>query len=90
MTNQIECSLWGIPKRTTTWPIVQVRSTSKKILNYGDQLDRLPTMTKIRLDNYMTDHIDMVYIENETELSWPMGLGTVYDENQIGQWCEWL
>lgn len=25
----------------------------------------------------MTDHIDMVYIENEIELSWPMGLGTV-------------
>ena len=33
----------------------------------------------------MTDHIDQVYIENETELSWPIGPSTIYDENQIRQ-----
>ena len=29
----------------------------------------------------MLDCIDAFYIENDTELSWPIELGEVYDEN---------
>lgn len=38
------------------------------IRNCFDQLDRVPTMTKTKQDNYVTDHTDVVYAENETEL----------------------
>lgn len=34
----------------------------------------------------MTDLIGMVYPENETKLSWPIGIGVVCDENQTEQW----
>lgn len=33
----------------------------------------------------MTDRIDVVFIENETELLWPIRLSMVYDENKTGQ-----
>ena len=33
----------------------------------------------------MTDHTGAIYVENETELSWSIGSGVVYDENHIGQ-----
>ena len=32
----------------------------------------------------MTDCIDVVYVENETKLSWSIELGSVCGENQIG------
>ena len=31
----------------------------------------------------MTDCIDVVNTENETELSWPIKLSTVFDENKV-------
>lgn len=31
----------------------------------------------------MIDCTCTIYAENETELSWPMGLSVVYEENQI-------
>ena len=34
----------------------------------------------------MTDSIGQVYVEIETKLLGPIWLGTVYDENQTGQW----
>ena len=40
---------------------------------------------KTKQDNDMTNHISAVYVENDTELSWPIGLGAVCEENQIGQ-----
>ena len=58
----------------------------KTILNYHDWLNWVSTVTKTRQDNNVIDHTDVVYIENETELSWLIGLGTIYDENQIAQW----
>ena len=58
----------------------------KTILNYHDWLNWVSTVTKTRQDNDVIDHTDVVYIENETELSWLIGLGTIYDENQIAQW----
>ena len=36
---------------------------------------------KTRHDNDVIDRIGIVYIENDTELSWPIGQGVVYDEN---------
>ena len=33
----------------------------------------------------MADRIDVVFIENETELLWPIRLSMVYDENKIRQ-----
>lgn len=61
-----------LPKwdRTTTWSMVQVRFTSKIKLRYCDRLDRVKSMTKTKLDNDMTNHIDVIYAENKTKLSW--------------------
>ena len=33
----------------------------------------------------MTDHIDTIYIKNDTELSWPIGSSVVCGENQTEQ-----
>ena len=33
----------------------------------------------------MTDHIDVVYVENETNMLWSIKMGANYDENQIEQ-----
>ena len=45
-------------------------------------------MMKIRQDNDVTDPTGAVYVENNTELSWLIGLGANYDKNQIGQLCD--
>ena len=39
------------------------------ILNNHDRLDLMPYVTKNRHDNDMTDHIGVVYVENNTKLS---------------------
>ena len=41
---------------------------------------------KTKQDNDVIDRIDVVYVENKTELSWPIGPSTVCDENQTWQW----
>ena len=38
------------------------------ILNCRDRWDWVPTMTKTRYNNDMTDRIDVVYAEDETKL----------------------
>ena len=38
----------------------------------------------------MTDYIGLAYAKNDIDLSGPIGLGVVYDENQTRQWCEKL
>ena len=58
-------------------------------LSYHDQLDWVWFLMKTRLDNYMTDHIGLVYAKNDIELSRPIGLGAVCDNNQTGQWRDW-
>ena len=40
---------------------------------------------KTRLDNYVIDCTDAIYVKNETELSWPIRPSLVYDENQTKQ-----
>lgn len=41
-------------------------------------------MMKTRHDNNVTDRNGIVYAENDIELSWPIGSGADYDENQVG------
>ena len=38
---------------------------------------------KTRQDNDVIDYIGAVYTENDTKLSWLIGPGADYDENQI-------
>ena len=52
-------------------------------LSYRDRLDRVSSVKKTKQDNDMTDHTSVVYIENDTEMSWPIGSGADCDENQI-------
>lgn len=59
------------------WSLVQVWCTPKMILNYRDRSNRVLSMTKTKLENYVIDCIDMVHVENETDLSWLIEPGTV-------------
>ena len=81
MANWIGCSLWWKPDKTTTWPIIQVQSTLKTILNYLDWSHPMLIVMKTKYDNYVTNHTDVVYIENEIELLWSIGPGMVCHEN---------
>ena len=38
-------------------------------------------MMKIKFDNNVTDHKGVVYVENDTKLSWSIRLGVFCDEN---------
>ena len=53
----------------------------EKILNYYDRSDRVLSMMKTRHDNYMNDYISVEYAKKDTELSWPIRLGVIHDEN---------
>ena len=37
----------------------------------------------------MIDCIDMVYVENETEMLWSIELGLIFNDNKIGQRRDW-
>ena len=50
---------------------VQVRFTSKTILNGCDRLDMMQFVTKTRQDKDVTDCIGMVYAETKTKLLGP-------------------
>ena len=43
----------------------------------------------MRQYNDMIDRISTLYVENKTEILWLIQWGTVYEEDQIGQQCEW-
>ena len=45
---------------------------------------------KTTQDNNVINHLGAFYIENNIELSWLIGFGAIYDENQIRQWCDRL
>ena len=62
-----------------------MQSMPKMKLSCHDQLDQVQFMTKIRKDNDVFDHIGLVYVEIEIELSRPIWQGVVYDENKIEQ-----
>lgn len=40
---------------------------------------------KSKQDNDVADHTRVAYIENEIELSWPIGPGADFDKNRTGQ-----
>lgn len=46
------------------------------------------SVMKTRHDNDVTHHTSAIYVENDTELSWPIGSVTDYDRNQIEQQCD--
>lgn len=52
-------------------------------------MDQVKSMTETKLDNDVIDHKKVVYVENETELSWLIGSGVIFHENQIGQLYDW-
>ena len=45
---------------------------------------------KIGQDNNMTNRISAIYVENNYELSWPMGPSAICDENMTEQQCDQL
>lgn len=53
----------------------------KTKLSYHDWSNRVQSMTKTKQDNTETDHIDLVYVEYDTELSRAIWLVAVYAEN---------
>ena len=55
-----------------------------------DWLDQVQSMMKTRKDNEVIDCTGVVYIENDIELSWPIGSSVICDKNQIEQWYDWL
>ena len=62
-----------------------MQSTSKSKLNYHYRLDKMQSIMKTRHDNYMIDRTSVISIEYDIELSRPIELCTIYDENKIGQ-----
>ena len=85
LTDRIECGMWWKSNRKTSLPIVQIRFMTKMILNYHDRLNQVSIIMKTKKDNDMIDSTDMVNAKNKIELSWPIGLGTVFDKNKIGE-----
>ena len=51
------------------------------ILNCHDRSDQMSFVMKTRQNNNLIDRTGTVYAENKIELSWPIGLGGVYNEN---------
>ena len=64
------------------WLNVQVQCTLKMKLSYGDHSYRMLSMMKTKQDNNLIDHKGVVYLKNETELSWPIRLSAVCEETR--------
>ena len=58
-----------------------MQSMSKMKLSYHDKSDGVWSLMKTKQDNYVTDCIDSVYIETETNLSEHISPSVVFDEN---------
>ena len=58
-----------------------MESMPKMKQSYLNRLDQVPSMMKTRQDNDVTGHIDVVYIENKTELLSPIRPSLVCEEN---------
>lgn len=88
MIDRTKSSLWWKSDRTTMWPIVYVWFTLKLKLNCLKLFDQVWFVMKTKQDNNVTDQTGALYVENDIELSWPIGPGAVYDEFQRGQRCD--
>ena len=69
------------PDKTMTLPIIQEWSTLKMKLNNRDRSNWVLIVTKTSKDNDIVNCIDMMYAKKKIKISWPIGLGTIYDEN---------
>ena len=56
----------------------------KTKLNNHDRSNRVPTVMKTKEDNNVIDHIGLVYIGNDTELSGPIKPSAICDKNNTG------
>ena len=83
-----------VPNLIQTWETERseffpsVQSTPKTRLSYRHQLDLLQSITKTKWDNDVTNHIDVVYDENEIELLSLIRPSEVYGKNQTRQRCD--
>ena len=57
----------------------------KMLLNCLDWSHQASIVTETKYDNYVTDHMDAIFIENEIVMSWSIRPGVVCDENQAKQ-----
>lgn len=64
--------------------IVKARSTVKSELNCHDQSNRMWFISKRRQDNDMIDHIIVIFVEYDAELSRLIRQWVVYDEDEKG------
>ena len=55
------------------------------ILNCKNQSDSVQFIMKTTQDNDVSDHTGVISIEYDIELSRPITLSVVYDEDEIGQ-----
>ena len=53
----------------------------KMKLNCHDWLDQVPSFTKTRHDNDVTDCTYVIYVKNDIELSWSISSSVNYDKN---------
>ena len=60
-------------------------SMLKSKLNYLDQLNKMCSFMKTRLDNNVTDCKGVISVKYDTELSRLIGQCAVYDEDETGQ-----
>ena len=61
--------------------IVQMQSTPKMKLSYYEKSDQVWLMKKTKLDNDVTDCINMFYFETKIKLSGFIRPSAIYDEN---------
>ena len=54
----------------------------KMKLSCHDWLDQVPSFTKTRHDNDVTDCTYVIYVKNDIELSWSISSSVNYDKNQ--------
>lgn len=78
------------PDKIMMLSIFHMRFMTKTKLSYYDQSDRVQYIMKTKQNNDITDRTGTIYAKNDTELSWLIEPGVVYDENQIGQQHDWL
>ena len=78
-TYKMGCDLLQKSNKTMTWLILYMRSSLKIKWNDRDWLEQVLFMMKTRLDNDVTRSTNVVYIKNETELSWLIKPSVVYD-----------
>ena len=85
MTNRTGCGLSQKADRIMTWLVIKVWSLQNMILNCKNQSDSVQFIMKTTQDNDVSDHTGVISIEYDIELSRPITLSVVYDEDEIRQ-----